>query len=615
MRRWLIGIIVVIALGAGGYFALDQYAQRRAPAEVDALIAANGLVSGTHGAVAYSLWNDRLTVEAIDLQATDPAALGWRKLHAAHLEIAGIDPLRIKAMLKGRWDALQRQPTPDRLEYSGFTLETSDGTVVSAALMAMVEPGFEAVETSSGIPVAMKTVTGLTARSLDITDVRISDRSPKGASDITADLLAARGIRKGRVESLDIRHMTTEGPGQPGSGPARMAIDRFSVSGLEHRNIIALAYDAQVRNEPLQALWDDITATGVSLGDQRVDMKFDRLTLGGVKAKRAGSWQEALVSLAAAKVELDALDAKVLKDRPGRIALSKLRFSGIEPGRIAGASLEGVAIEMAENEAKVTLATAELQDLAYGDWTRLGTPAPRMSLRHFGLGPLSVTQRGKEMGSMAGLNTLMTLDDNGLPVASSIKLDKLSLGSAILHQGPVGQEIAALGYNQLMADFSADGAYDAGTADMAVHETLLVGPQVGKVMISVKLNKVPTGLEGASQEEQLRRLFGMTLEKAEIRYEDDSLAERVLRRNAVKAGLTPEQMRDGVITQLRAIKQSLPPGSRTAAMIDAVAAFIQQPRSLILSLDPPRPVSVQQILGLAQSNPMEMPVLLGLSLH
>ena len=623
MKPWLIGGIVAVAVAAGGYVALDQYAQRRAPAEVDALIAASGQVSGTHGPVAYSLWNDRLTVATIELQAKDPAALGWRKLQAAHLEVAGLDPLRIKALLTGRWNALHHQPSPTRLDYTGFTLEASDGTVFTAGKMAMAEPGFEAVPMSSAVPSATAMVTGLTTRSLDVSDIKITVPSAQGSSDIAIESITAKGIGKGRLDSLNIQRISAKGANQPSDGPAEVKIDGVAVSGLDHRNVIDLAYDREVRDEPLRALWDDITVTTVSVGDQAGEMKLDRLTLGSVKAKRGNSWQDVSTSLAAGKVEVDSLDFKLLKNRPAHFVMGKLRFSGIEPGRIGAASLDGITVE-AENDTKVTFAGADLQDLSYSGWTKLGgledwmklsAKPPRLSLRRFGLGTISVTQRGKELGSLGAFTATTTLDDERLPIASSIKIDKLSLTREVLHQGDVGQEIAALGYNQLSLDFLADGTYDKATSDMVVRETLAVGPEVGKLMISVKLNKVPTGLESGTQEEQMRRIMGMTIEKGEIRYEDESLVERALRRTAVKAGLTSDQMKEAAQTQLRTIKQSMPPGSRNGAMLDTLAAFIQKPRSLVLSIEPPRPVSVQQFIGIVQTNPMEIPIVLGLSLR
>jgi hypothetical protein len=92
------------------------------------------------------------------------------------------------------------------------------------------------------------------------------------------------------------------------------------------------------------------------------------------------------------------------------------------------------------------------------------------------------------------------------------------------------------------------------------------------------------------------------LERATLRYEDASLAERLLAVAAAQSGTTPEAMRQALIAAADAYP--------VAGLARAAAAFLRQPHVLVVKAEPPRPVPLR---ALTTTQPDEAAEMLGLT--
>jgi hypothetical protein len=89
MKKLAIGLVLAALVVAIAAFVADRYAQAWAAQRIDAILAAGKDVTGTHGAVAYSLWRRSIEIDDVALQF--PAAPD-KSIHAGTLTIAGIGP-------------------------------------------------------------------------------------------------------------------------------------------------------------------------------------------------------------------------------------------------------------------------------------------------------------------------------------------------------------------------------------------------------------------------------------------------------------------------------------------------------------------------------------------
>lgn len=81
MKRILVGLIALLALGAGGWFGFNLYVQHRATAEVEAAFARmrSGGGKASHGKVDFELASRTLIIEDI---ASNQPSRSWPTLRS-----------------------------------------------------------------------------------------------------------------------------------------------------------------------------------------------------------------------------------------------------------------------------------------------------------------------------------------------------------------------------------------------------------------------------------------------------------------------------------------------------------------------------------------------------
>jgi hypothetical protein len=157
------------------------------------------------------------------------------------------------------------------------------------------------------------------------------------------------------------------------------------------------------------------------------------------------------------------------------------------------------------------------------------------------------------------------------------------------------------------------------------------GPAVGSLALRVATHGLsPQQVESASRllsewsravaggsvgdEHALDALAGSALVEAEAVFRDDGLAPALLEREARRLGLTSAQTRDKLSVDLWTRLQPGPlsrPWAREAG--GAAEAFVADPRSLRVTLDPPTPAAFDALPAAAKRGTQELAELLGFS--
>ncbi|HEY9056806.1 MAG TPA: hypothetical protein VIN77_06615 [Aurantimonas sp.] len=103
------------------------------------------------------------------------------------------------------------------------------------------------------------------------------------------------------------------------------------------------------------------------------------------------------------------------------------------------------------------------------------------------------------------------------------------------------------------------------------------------------------------------------LNSAEITFVDDSLTGKLLDYYAGKNGQTREQLIQGLTGMLPMFLSYLQNPEFQKAVTDAVTAYLTDPKSLSISIDPANPVPVTQLIGAAMGAPQTLPSVLSLT--
>lgn len=179
------------------------------------------------------------------------------------------------------------------------------------------------------------------------------------------------------------------------------------------------------------------------------------------------------------------------------------------------------------------------------------------------------------------------------------------------------KDIAELGYESLALDAAFTGTWDDKAGRITVDQLSIAGADVGGLKLAFSLGGVtPEVVDGfrkaeGDQGKQMELLQGLTVEKLSLRYEDASLAKRLIDAQAKKQDLPPEalvQQLDALVPMMVSTIGNKDFEKKIAA---AASAFLKAPKSLTVSAAPAKPTPVAEIMGAAMMAPQSLPTVLG----
>ncbi|RTM09350.1 MAG: hypothetical protein EKK33_26525, partial [Bradyrhizobiaceae bacterium] len=204
MKRILIGLIVIIALGAGGWFGFNLYVQHRATSEVEAAfeqIRAGG-GKASHGKIAFELGTRTLTIEDIaiapgeqtqikiaGIKGTGVRLIDDSSFSADSIDITGID-VALDQVGQARVKASYKIPQLTMSDYAGplhAGTAPANGSLIE--LYRYVLGQYASVTASS-----------LTAPTLTMSFD--SGSGPGGSSEITYSGLAIQNLKRGKIDAM-----------------------------------------------------------------------------------------------------------------------------------------------------------------------------------------------------------------------------------------------------------------------------------------------------------------------------------------------------------------------------------------------------------------------------
>ena len=179
------------------------------------------------------------------------------------------------------------------------------------------------------------------------------------------------------------------------------------------------------------------------------------------------------------------------------------------------------------------------------------------------------------------------------------------------------KEIAELGYTSLTLDAALVGAWDDKTGRVTIDQVSISGAELGSLKLAIALGgftpEVVEALKKAEKDQakQMELLQGITVEKLSLRYDDASLAKRLISAQAKKQGLPEEAFVQQIGAIVPMMVSAIGNKDFEAKIAKAVSLFLKTPKSLTVSATPAQPTPVAAIMGAAMMAPQSLPTVLG----
>ncbi|MFC3703680.1 hypothetical protein ACFOOL_02780 [Devosia honganensis] len=292
-----------------------------------------------------------------------------------------------------------------------------------------------------------------------------------------------------------------------------------------------------------------------------------------------------------------------------------------------------------EPEGRLTLTGVVAEGLWLPPAGETGAENLLRTVRHLATGPLAVSRDGETVLAYDSLDVVSEFaldDDDALEsIESSVVIAgiRADLRTVAEEEPEAGAVIEALGLTTIEGEFSQLASWTSSAGNMVIDEFLLDFADLGALNFTADISGLTPAIfdkiyamqakspDAMSEEAQARQMMAgmemaqaLTITGATIRYDDASLAGRLLEMFASQSGAD----RDSFVAGLKAALPAMIGQGGVPALVDLVvppvSAFLDDPQSLEISVRPPTPTSLL-VLGAAAANPAGLIQALGLSVR
>ena len=243
---------------------------------------------------------------------------------------------------------------------------------------------------------------------------------------------------------------------------------------------------------------------------------------------------------------------------------------------------------------------------------------------------LTVKVADKTAFSMDGLAVQITPPADGKAMNFTANTEKFTADLSLVDDPKSKEAIEALGYQNISGNIAMAGTWQPSDGKMELSKYDISVENAGTLGMTFDLGgytvdfiksmqemqkKLAAQPEGADNSAQGMAMLGLmqqlSFNGASVRFEDDSLTGKVLDYVGKQQGMSGKD----VANQAKAIvpfgMAQLNNPELTAEVSSAVNAFLDDPKSLEISAEPPSSVPFALIMAGAMSNPLDLPKTLG----
>ncbi|MCE1235718.1 MAG: hypothetical protein LWW93_05105 [Hyphomicrobiales bacterium] len=235
---------------------------------------------------------------------------------------------------------------------------------------------------------------------------------------------------------------------------------------------------------------------------------------------------------------------------------------------------------------------------------------------------------GERVEQVAATGLVMTTEDGKVIPIQSIAFSSSDWVGDAPHKGsfelkglvvpldPKDEEVAqlrALGYDKVTLDVAASGAWDDKAGRLDIPALTISAADMGALKISATIGGVtPEVVEGmkkaeGDQAKQMELLQALSVEALALRWDDASLAPRLIGMQAKQQGVDSKTYAKQLKLLLPAVLSMIGNKDFEKKVATAAGAFLETPKSLTVAARPKTPVPFGQIMGAAMMAPQSLP--------
>ncbi|WP_296744504.1 hypothetical protein [Mesorhizobium sp.] len=294
------------------------------------------------------------------------------------------------------------------------------------------------------------------------------------------------------------------------------------------------------------------------------------------------------------------------------------------------AAVSTSAFERTKEGVTLDLSPVVIHDMSIPAEGANGPLGPLMMYKSAEMENITVKVGDKTAFSMEGLDVQVTPPADGKAMDFTAKTGKFNADLSLVEDPKSKEVIDALGYQNISGDIEMAGTWQPSDGKMELSKYDIAVDNAGKLGMTFNLGgytldfiksmqamqkQLAAQPEGADKSAQGMAMLGLlqqlSFNGASVRYEDASLTGKVLDYVGKQQGMSSKD----VANQAKAIvpfgMSQLNNPELTAEVSAAVNAFLDNPKSLEISAEPPSSVPFALIMAGAMSNPLDLPKTLG----
>ncbi|HLO78472.1 MAG TPA: hypothetical protein VK196_18610 [Magnetospirillum sp.] len=341
----------------------------------------------------------------------------------------------------------------------------------------------------------------------------------------------------------------------------------------------AVVYPQMRAKSEVQAAFANLPK-GIQGSYKTVDYSLfgDKLTIGGIEL--AISEQQDTVT-----TRLD----KLTISKAGKTSVGQMLGSGVSvevngaDGRFVLNANE-MAVDQVESSDGNPLTLGALNDSA---------AIPTVNVKRFALTGVTLDAAG-EKAQLGEVFIADLVQRNKAPISLTMGLHGLVVDRNTLPDESSREGLTKLGYDKLLLNFDLSYAHAVETQRLSIKNASVSSDGVGKLSLSADLGGIPA-LASDDPMQAMAATQMATLERLELRYEDASLANRLLKAAAADSGMSEAQMKEMLLTELTqgAEGEQVP---LVKDVVNSAGAFLANPKSLTLQMQPAQPVAIAALM-------------------
>lgn len=640
MKRILIGLIALLALGVGGWFGFNLYAEHKMTREVEAAFEQirSGGGKASHGKITFELATRTLTIEDIAVEPAQPqlanvkvakvTAVGVRQPDEAHfsadnIEVSGAE-VAFTSTERAKLKANYKIPQISARDFSGPI--RADGTALSGSIIDMYRFILAQYATVSASSIAAPTI------SVNVD----AGTGNAGSGDYVYSGLSVQNLNRGKIETAKTDRVSFAlDLAQPGK-PAKMTGE---LSGLAIYEFDATAVRAALdqpasSDDNFHRIYRRISANSyVVTMAPGARVQIDGFSFDDIAIRPSKFRPAEIIALVPADGSIPTpaqsrdMIAKVADFFEGfQIGKAEVGKQTVETpqgtGRLNAVkydqdeiALEGLDMPMPQGQLKMerfalkSFRAANLMRWAASLRTPGQPPSPDQML-----GLFRVLEGAEVKGVVApykATRQLFTIDTISLSwgqLVGSIPSKANLVVKMVTPTDPANpalQPLIMAGVDKLAIDLDVGAAWTESSGAFALSPATIDLGNLARAQARFALANVPRGLFTIDPAQAMGQAAQVETGAFELSLRDSGVVDLVVAQFARMQNVSRDAARSAIVEMIRAQGEKIAGASVGAGgAVDALAGFVETSgQTLTIKLTPRAKVPLMQLMQLSRSDP------------